>query len=59
MARTAFDGRVFQVEDPPCGKCHSGMDFKLYENYDGSGTDWVQWSCKNANCGSNFIVEIL
>ena len=59
MASTVFDRRVFQVEDPPCEKCHSGMDFRLYENYEGTGTDWVQWCCKNASCAFCFNVEIL
>jgi hypothetical protein len=55
-----FDGSVFKVKDPPCIKCHSpALDFKLYENYDGSGMDWVQWYCKHANCGFYINVEIV
>jgi len=35
------------------------MDFKLFENFEGTGTDWVQWCCKNIACGFYFNVEIL
>ncbi|MEX2684387.1 MAG: hypothetical protein Q6373_022640 [Candidatus Sigynarchaeota archaeon] len=48
------------MKDPPCGKCHEySMDFKLYENFNHTGIDWVQWFCKSVNCGHYINVEIL
>jgi hypothetical protein len=56
----AYNPRVFQVESPPCKKCHAGsLDFKLFEDLDGTGTDWIQWYCQNEECGYYFNVEIL
>ncbi len=58
MIRPTYDRSVFRVRDPPCAKCHGhNLDFKLYENYGGSGTDWVQWYC--ILCGHYINVEIL
>ena len=55
-----FDGGVFQVKDPPCMKCHSSaLDFKLYENLNDTGVDWVQWYCKREDCGFYINVEIV
>ncbi len=60
MNRPTYDPSVFRVRDPPCGKCHGhDLDFKLYENYNGTGIDWVQWYCKNSHCGHYINVEIL
>jgi len=54
-----FDERVFNVKDPLCTKCHSAaLDFKLFEDYDGSGTEFVEWYCKHENCGFYVDVEI-
>ena len=50
---------IFQVHEPPCDTCHKELDFKLFENYNDSGMDWVQWYCKKENCGFYFNVEIL
>ncbi|HME56312.1 MAG TPA: hypothetical protein VKM55_29200 [Candidatus Lokiarchaeia archaeon] len=54
-----FDSSVFNVKDPVCAKCRSSvLDFKLYENYNGAGTDWLQWFCTN-HCGYFINVEIV
>jgi hypothetical protein len=55
-----YDPRVFQVENPPCKKCHaSSLEFKLFEDLDGTGTDWIQWYCQSDGCGNYINVEIL
>jgi hypothetical protein len=55
-----YDPSVFKVENPTCNKCHAGsLDFKLFEDLDGSGADWIQWYCKNDDCGYYINVEIL
>ncbi len=59
MASVTFDRNVFQIRDPPCMKCHEEMDFKLFENFNNSGIDWLQWCCRNTNCGTCINVEIL
>lgn len=59
MGKMTYEPSVFGVRDPPCGICHEEMDFKIFENYNGTGTDWLQWCCKNLDCGSCFNVEIL
>jgi hypothetical protein len=54
-----FDGSVFSVKEPECTKCHSGyLNFKLYENFNGAGADWLQWYCTQ-NCGFYMNVEIV
>ena len=53
-----FEKSVFQVQDPPCPCCRDEMDFLIIENYKGTGTDWIQWRCKNS-CGFYKNVEIL
>ncbi|MFX0102880.1 MAG: hypothetical protein ACFFCS_25150, partial [Candidatus Hodarchaeota archaeon] len=46
-----FKSEVFHVDDPICPKCHEGrLDFNLFEDYQHTNLDWVQWYCK-ANCG--------
>jgi hypothetical protein len=58
MIRPNYDPSVFRVRDPPCGNCHlNDLDFKLYENYNDTGMDWVQWYCHI--CGHYINVEIL
>jgi len=53
-----YDPTVFQVQDPPCSQCHAhDLEFRLYENYGGSGVDWLQWFCEN--CGNCMNVEIV
>ncbi|HME55602.1 MAG TPA: hypothetical protein VKM55_25575 [Candidatus Lokiarchaeia archaeon] len=59
MQKHHYDASVFRVKDPPCAKCHESMDFKLYEDFNGSGLDWLQWYCKQATCGYYFNVELL
>nr|MDO8112554.1 hypothetical protein [Candidatus Sigynarchaeota archaeon] len=60
MTPVTFDPRVFKVNDPPCSKCHeNGMDFHLHKNFSGLGMDWLQWFCKNSDCGYYINVEIL
>ncbi len=51
------DSRVFAVPEPPCKKCDSRLDFQIFENYDESGMDWIQWFCKN-HCGFYYNAEI-
>ena len=54
-----FDETVFQVKTPECLKCHEApLEFKLYENYDEAGNDWLQWYCTH-NCGYYINVEII
>nr|MDO8109464.1 hypothetical protein [Candidatus Sigynarchaeota archaeon] len=60
MLKKNYTPDVFKVNDPPCDKCHQGgMDFKLFENFNGDGLDWVQWFCKNDNCGHFINVELV
>ena len=59
MEENNYDPRVFRVKDPPCVKCHDSMDFIFYANFNGSGLDWLQFYCKNSNCGYFFNVELL
>jgi len=53
-----FDEAVFKVQDPPCPCCQDEMDFLIFENFEGTGTDWIQWRCKN-DCGFFKNIEIL
>jgi hypothetical protein len=53
-----FDRAVFKVQDPPCPCCKDEIDFVVIENYEGTGTDWIQWRCKS-DCGFYKNVEIL
>lgn len=58
MDRQNFDPSVFRVMDPPCDLCHAAdLDFRIYENYNDSGIDWLQWFCEN--CGNCRNVEIV
>nr|MDO8114089.1 hypothetical protein [Candidatus Sigynarchaeota archaeon] len=60
MVVKKFEPTVFMVKDPPCQKCHeSEMDFKLVENVNGDGLDWVQWYCKNNQCGHYINIELV
>jgi len=53
-----FDETVFKVQDPPCPCCRNEMDFMVIENYEGTGTDWIQWRCKS-QCGYYKNIEIV
>jgi hypothetical protein len=54
-----FDETVFQVKEPKCLKCQKApLEFKIYENYNDAGNDWLQWYCTN-NCGYYMNVEII
>nr|MDO8119159.1 hypothetical protein [Candidatus Sigynarchaeota archaeon] len=53
----AFVAEVFKVHDPPCPSCKNDMAFYIFENFQGTGQDWIQWSC--ARCGFAKNIEIL
>nr|MDO8109465.1 hypothetical protein [Candidatus Sigynarchaeota archaeon] len=58
--KTNFNPDVFKVKEPPCIKCHENdLDFKLFEDVNGDGLDWVQWYCKNTSCGYYMNVELV
>lgn len=58
FSKRSIDKNVFQVPDPPCPKCSREIDFSIFENFENTGTDWVQWRCKEG-CGFFKNVEIL
>ncbi len=53
----AYNGEVFKVHDPPCPDCKDDMWFYVFENFQGTGQDWIQWQCRS--CGFSKNVEIL
>ncbi len=53
----AFVAEVFKVHDPPCPGCKSDMDFHIFENFENTGQDYIQWTCHD--CGFFKNVEIL
>ncbi|MHA1791300.1 MAG: hypothetical protein ACTSVI_01565 [Promethearchaeota archaeon] len=51
--------KIFDVHGPPCKSCKTGhLDFNFFENFENTGTDWVQWYCTE-RCGYFINVEIL
>lgn len=58
MARRRFIEEVFAVKEPSCPVCRHVMDFSIFENFEGSGVDWIQWRC-TGGCGFLKNVEIL
>jgi hypothetical protein len=53
----AFNAEVFKVHDPPCPGCKNDMGFYVFENFQGTGQDYIQWTCDE--CGFFKNVEIL
>ncbi len=54
-----YDASVFKVKEPECKNCHAGhLEFKIFENFNGNGIDWLQWYCTQ-NCGYYMNVEIV
>ncbi|NMC04746.1 MAG: hypothetical protein GYA24_06010 [Candidatus Lokiarchaeota archaeon] len=54
----SFNAEVFKVHDPPCPGCRKDeMSFFIFENFQGTGQDWIQWKCDC--CGFFKNVEIL
>nr|MDO8112853.1 hypothetical protein [Candidatus Sigynarchaeota archaeon] len=53
-----YKAEVCHVPDPPCPGCKKEIDFSIFENFQGTGTDWIQWRCKSG-CGFFKNVEIL
>lgn len=54
----SFVPSVFHVDEPNCPHCRAKLDFEIYENFNGSEMDWLQWRCHDS-CGYYHNVEIL
>nr|MDO8117164.1 hypothetical protein [Candidatus Sigynarchaeota archaeon] len=52
-----YDPAVFAVHNPACKQCGSDLEFHLFENFEKTGMDWIQWYCARG-CGYHITAEI-
>ncbi len=52
-----FEPAVFFVNNPKCKRCAADLEFRLFENFEQTGLDWIPWYCSRG-CGFHFAIEI-
>ncbi len=52
-----YEPAVFTIHNPKCKRCAADLEFQIIENFDNTGSDWVQWYCTRG-CGFHITAEI-
>ncbi|MFX0099078.1 MAG: hypothetical protein ACFFCS_05810 [Candidatus Hodarchaeota archaeon] len=58
ITKKRFIAQIFVVRDPSCPNCNEHLDFSIFEDFNGTGYDWLQWKCSNG-CGYFRNVELI